>query len=66
MESEILKDTKGLTRKQSLFTHQTIIEDRINQGSLKAAFHLHAQLIIETGVNNYWKLKAIDSIRSSV
>jgi len=26
----------------------------------------HAQLVIETGVNNYWKLKAIDSIQSSV
>ena len=25
----------------------------------------HAQLIIEAGINNYWKLKAIDSIQSS-
>ena len=25
----------------------------------------HAQTIIEAGVNNYWKLKAIDSIQSS-
>jgi hypothetical protein len=25
----------------------------------------HAQTIIEAGVNNYWKLKAIDSIESS-
>ena len=25
----------------------------------------HAQLIVEKGVNNYWKLKAIDSIQSS-
>jgi hypothetical protein len=26
----------------------------------------HAQLVVEKGVNNYWKLKAIDSIQSSV
>ena len=25
----------------------------------------HAGLVIETGVNNYWKLKAIDSIQAS-
>jgi len=25
----------------------------------------HAQLIMEAGVNNYWKLKAIDSIQDS-
>ena len=25
----------------------------------------HAQSVIEAGVNNYWKLKAIDSIQSS-
>ena len=31
VESEVLKETKGLTRKQVLFTHQTIIEDRTNQ-----------------------------------
>ena len=29
------------------------------------AFEYHAQLVIETGVNNYWKLKAIDSIQAS-
>ncbi len=25
----------------------------------------HAQLVLEAGVNNYWKLKAIDSIQGS-
>jgi hypothetical protein len=25
----------------------------------------HAQLVIESGIKNYWKLKAIDSIQSS-
>jgi hypothetical protein len=25
----------------------------------------HAQLIIESGVKNYWKLKGIDSIKSA-
>ena len=29
------------------------------------AFVYQAQLVIETGVNNYWKLKAIDSIQAS-
>ena len=33
--------------------------------SCLGAFVYHAQLVIETGVNNYWKLKAIDSIESS-
>jgi hypothetical protein len=25
----------------------------------------HAQLVIESGIKNYWKLKAVDSIQSS-
>ena len=40
-----------------------------NKGSFSltclGAVVYHAQLVIETGVNNYWKLKAIDSIVSS-
>jgi predicted transcriptional regulator len=41
-----------------------------NKGSFSltclGAIVYHAQLVIETGVNNYWKLKAIGSIQSSV
>ena len=41
-----------------------------NKGSFSltclGAIIYHAQHVIETGVNNYWKLKAIDSIQSSV
>ena len=72
MESEALKETKGLTRKQ----YYTRTSQLLNTGLIKrtkGSFSLtclgavvyHAQLIIETGVNNYWKLKAIDSIISS-
>ena len=72
MESEELKETKGLSRKQ-FYTHTSQL---LKQGLIqrnKGSFSLtslgiivyHAQSVIEAGVNNYWKLKAIDSIQSS-
>ncbi len=72
VKSEELKETKGLSRKQfytrtSQLLNQGLIQR--NKGSFSltclGAIVYHAQLIIETGVNNYWKLKAIDSIQSS-
>ena len=72
MESEELKETKGLSRKQ-FYTHTSqLLKQGLIQRS-KGSFSLtslgiivyHAQLVIEAGVNNYWKLKAIDSIESS-
>ena len=71
-ESEILKETKGLSKKQYyLRTRQLLKTGLIKR--LKGRFSLtsfgvivyHAQLIVEKGMNNYWKLKAIDSIQSS-
>ena len=70
VESEVLKQTKGLTRKQ----YYLRIKQLLNQGLIqrnKGSFSLtclgaivyHAQSVIEAGVNNYWKLKAIDSIQ---
>lgn len=72
VESEVLKETKGLSRKQ-FYTHTSqLLQAGLIQRS-KGSFSLtslgiivyHAQLVIEAGVNNYWKLKAIDSIESS-
>ena len=40
------------------------IKGRFSLTNLGAVIY-HAQLIMEVGVNNYWKLKAIDSIEGS-
>ena len=72
MESEELKETKGLSRKQFYTRTSQLLKQGLIQRS-KGSFSLtslgiivyHAQLVIEAGVNNYWKLKAIDSIESS-
>jgi hypothetical protein len=72
MESEELKETKGLSRKQFYTRTSQLLKQGLIQRN-KGSFSLtslgiivyHAQLIIEAGVNNYWKLKAIDSIVSS-
>ena len=72
MESEELKETKGLSRKQFYTRTSQLLQAGLIKRS-KGSFSLtslgiivyHAQVIIEAGVNNYWKLKAIDSIESS-
>ena len=72
MGSEELKETKALTRKQFYTRTSQLLKQGLIQRS-KGSFSLtslgiivyHAQLVIEAGVNNYWKLKAIDSIESS-
>ena len=72
VESEVLKQTKSLTRKQ----YYTRTSQLLGAGLIQrdnGSFSLtclgvvvyHAQLIVEKGVENYWKLKAIDSIQSS-
>jgi predicted transcriptional regulator len=72
VESEVLKDTTGLSKKQYyLRTRQMLKTGLIKRN--KGRFSLtclgdvvyHAQLVVEKGVNNFWKLKAIDSIQSS-
>ena len=72
VESEVLKQTKGVSKKQYyLRTRQLLKQGLIlrNKGSFSltclGAIVYHAQSVIEAGVNNYWKLKAIDSIQSS-
>ena len=72
MGSEELKETKALSRKQFYTRTSQLLKQGLIQRS-KGRFSLtslgiivyHAQLVIEAGVNNYWKLKAIDSIESS-
>ena len=72
IESEELKETKGLSRKQFYTRTSQLLKQGLIQRN-KGSFSLtslgiivyHAQLVIEAGVNNYWKLKAIDSIESS-
>ena len=63
---------KGLSRKQfytrtSQLLQAGLIRRRKGSFSLTSLGIIvyHAQLVIEAGVNNYWKLKAIDSIESS-
>ncbi|MGA7977473.1 MAG: hypothetical protein WB975_09570 [Nitrososphaeraceae archaeon] len=72
MECEVLKETKGLTRKQYYSRTRQLLKTGLikrTKGSFSitclGAIVYHAQLVIQTGVNNYWKLKAIDSIQSS-
>ena len=72
VESQLLKQTKGLSRKQYYLRTKQLLKAGLVQ-RIKGRFSLtclgavvyHAQLVIEAGVNNYWKLKAIDSITSS-
>ncbi|MGA7978102.1 MAG: hypothetical protein WB975_12775 [Nitrososphaeraceae archaeon] len=72
IESEVLKQTKGLSKKQYYFRMRQLLKAGLVQ-RIKGSFSLtclgavvyHAQLIVEKGVNNYWNLKAIDSIQSS-
>jgi predicted transcriptional regulator len=72
VESEILKEKVGITKKQYYMrTRQFLNAGLVSR--VKGKFSLtnfgviiyHAQLIMEAGVNNYWKLKAIDSIQDS-
>ena len=72
IESEVLKQTKGLSKKQYYFRMRQLLKAGLVQRII-GSFSLtslgiivyHAQSVIEAGVNNYWKLKAIDSIQSS-
>jgi hypothetical protein len=72
VECHVLKQTKGLSTKQ----YYLRTEDLLDVGLIKrkkgrfsittfGAVVYHAQLVIESGIKNYWKLKAIDSIQSS-
>lgn len=72
VESEVLKHSKGLSRKQYYSRSSQLLKVGLIKRS-KGRFSLtsfgavvyNAQLVIEAGIKNYWKLKAIDSIQSS-
>ena len=72
VESEELKETKALTRKQYYSRTKQLLKTGLIK-RYKGGFSLtclgaivyHAQLVIQKGVDKYWKLKAIDSIQSS-
>ena len=72
VESEVLKETKAISRKQFYTRTSQLLQAGLIKRS-KGSFSLtslgiivyHSQVVIEAGVNNYWKLKAIDSIESS-
>jgi predicted transcriptional regulator len=72
VESEVSKETTGLSKKQYYLRTRQLLKTGLIQRN-KGRFLLtclgavvyHAQLVVEKGVNNYWKLKAIDSIQSS-
>ena len=64
--------TRGLSRKQYYFRVRRLLKAGLVQkikGNLSltclGTIVYHAQVVIESGVNNYWKLKAIDSIQTS-
>jgi hypothetical protein len=72
VESDVLKLTEGLSRKQYYSRTEHLLEVGLikrkkGRFSLTAfgAVVYHAQFVIESGIKNYWKLKAVDSIQSS-
>jgi hypothetical protein len=72
VESEVLKQKEGLSKKQYYFRTRELLDAGLVQ-RIKGRFSItnlgiviyHSQLIMEAGVNNYWKLKSIDSIQGS-
>ena len=73
VDSAVLKQTKGLSKKQyysraSQLLKVGLIKRKNGRFSLTCfgAMVYHAQLVIESGIKNYWKLKAVDSIQSSI
>jgi predicted transcriptional regulator len=72
VESEVLKQKEGISRKQYYARMRRLFDAGLVK-RVKGRFSLtnfglvvyHAQLIMEAGVNNYWRLKAIDSIQAS-
>ena len=72
VESKELKQKDGFGKKQYYIRTQKLLNSGIVK-RVKGKFSLtnfgtvvyHAALIMEAGINNYWKLKAIDSIEDS-
>jgi hypothetical protein len=72
VESEILKKKEGISKKQFYMRTRQMLNTGIIK-RVKGKFSLtnfgvviyYAQLVMEKGVNSFWKLKAIDSIQDS-
>ena len=72
VESEVLKQTKGLSKKQYYLRMRRLLKTGLIKRS-RGVFTLtclgavvyEAQTVLQTGINNYWNLKAIDSIQAS-
>jgi predicted transcriptional regulator len=72
VESKVLKQTGGLSKKQYYSRMRQLLKTGLVQRS-KGVFTLtglgaavyEAQTVLENGINNYWKLKAIDSIEAA-
>src|SRR5437867_4439555 len=72
VDSNLLKQKGGLTRKQYYRRTKQLLNAGLVK-RIKGKFSLtnfglvvyHGQLVMEAGVNSYWKLKAIDSIQES-
>lgn len=72
VESDVLKQKEGMTKKQFYSRMQTLrkvglVKRRKGRFSLTnfGIIVYHAESVIEAGVGNYWKLRAIDSIQNS-
>ncbi|MGG6460605.1 MAG: hypothetical protein ACM3JQ_04170 [Candidatus Eiseniibacteriota bacterium] len=72
VESDVLKQKEGISKKQYYVRTQKLMKSGLVR-RFKGRFSLtnfgtvvyHAALIMEAGVNSYWKLKAVDSIEDS-
>src|SRR6266498_806952 len=72
VESDVLKQKEGISRKQFYSRMQRLMKAGLVK-RIKGKFSLtnfgivvyHAESVIEGGVSNYWKLRAIDAIQNS-
>lgn len=72
VDSEELKQKEGISKKQYYIRTQKLLNTGVVR-RVKGKFSLtnfgtvvyHGALIMEAGVNSYWKLKAVDSIEDS-
>ena len=72
VESDVLKQKEGISKKQFYSRMQGLMKVGLVKRR-KGRFSLtnfgiivyHAESVIEGGVSNYWKLRAIDSIQNS-
>jgi hypothetical protein len=72
VESDVLKRKEGISKKQFYMRTRQMLNAGIIK-RMKGKFSLtnfglvvyHGQLVMEKGVKNFWKLKAIDSIQES-